>query len=1580
MTGPPIRVNPFEPQKKRANPFINQVETPDTHTENPNNEPGFLNELGNTTSYLLKSLPELAKRINPIANIATRDNSLDVQAMGKVGSDVLDFSKNLNFSPTNPLVQGVLKAGSSILDGVKQNPLGLPAMVAKGGLSMLKTPIDVLNQTHDENGIVIPNSPEQQADAIKSSIALVVQGAATSKMAAMLSPELGAEAQVAFASKSRVGRLISTIPKSVAANAVGGASQGMISHMGKEDQVAAVIAEGLAFAPIGILFGGLEGFKIPKVDKAIEDLKGKSAGELASLRAMQIDGKSTLTDISTKIDQFATADDYTVAAVKSNLSQGKGFILDEKVHDIDKVKEQIASSDKNHEGVFDPSANPIVAKKIRLSRTNVGGSFPRWLNFKDPFDKAVFLAGDSRTKGGLSPSQILVREEIKSQLDLTDAEIDSHRDAIKQYYKTEGEKNLKQLSQPEIDRMNNEIVSKGGDKLLSTLDGTQFKDNTGKIWTKKGSFITDGQQTLDINSNLAKQIAGRKPSQVEPTAPVIEIPKQNFQPNFGRETLDFHAYEGMGGVHYLSPEKLNQETQNFFKSTGFLPNEIVSINGIDHIVRGESKNGNLKVENISTGKLSFKSMDPGNVSSILRKATGLESEIYKAENGEQIARTGILNRDSFYRSLFDKFQRTYDLEDVGEDSYTNSILKFANEIGMKNEGDIQMLGKEFQKQIHSKIEETLGDDGFENDFKYVVNLKKGVEAFDKYVEENDLTKTNHAFDTNNMYLKADGNGAYSIKDLASTKTLAKVSSYQEALEFVNKSRQSNGLDLDGGDSNVVPPGSANNGASGTGRTSTPFTPSEPSRLDVWNVGALSKFLAPIQAQMKSVDNLNIAKGTQFFKFTRALQTAQGVFKNTAMTDFKPVSEAFNKVADLLKKIPENRHNIVSDYLETHSLAELIQDTKPDEVKTARTLAGKDISSIISYLSEIRESDAKMGTPEFGLKAQEVASKLSQSNTPVYDPETVKIANQLITNTDPTSLYKILRYAKALDNPTGAISRSDFAARNKMTKDELQLAKHFDETLDKGHSVFNLQKGIRAYLPNVELANAAGYNAWGDTPFGKEFARLAIDKNSGSLERNPVMLLRKFIISGSRTMPMVQTSVAFPGEIGPLLSFNDIVKKASDYAKTLEQDDALRPYLNTFNDHIADIRGIPDNSELMARAADKYFKDIYGHARWDKSKAAILVSHAALLGGRLALTLRDVKNGWENVANRYSYGLAFKMLSESVDREYALQLRAKGILPSETGLDLLMPGEDIHTGMARISKIADGTMKWNGNLLAHQQMLAGLYKASIKEVGKASSDLLNKDEKIRDKAFKNLKLQTEDPIIQKQFANLIEVGKTQEAADLLARERTKMQLNHFGQHNNPIGWENRFGRLAGGMMSWGVNQAQTMASGLMRGSRMDRLTYASKLTAHNAITASAGYYAGVNLLGWTLSPFSLIGQSPIVNAALGSMKTINNIISPSPDQRGQAENSLMNFVPHNDHTIAQLYLPYSYKLQEFIDGIEEAQNDYGPVAAGAKIAGIGSTLPFRSNLQKEEGNHPRDITTGKRVTDNKLTGIEKKVFR
>ena len=492
-------------------------------------------------------------------------------------------------------------------------------------------------------------------------------------------------------------------------------------------------------------------------------------------------------------------------------------------------------------------------------------------------------------------------------------------------------------------------------------------------------------------------------------------------------------------------------------------------------------------------------------------------------------------------------------------------------------------------------------------------------------------------------------------------------------------------------------------------------------------------------------------------------------------------------------------------------------------------------------------------------------------------------------------------------------------------------------------------------------------------FQSQFAKQSYDLN-GSLIRNPLLLARNFLYSATRTEPIAPLVDVYPNLYGrnidptQKVSFNEVVKNAEKYNANLLKDGKADPaHAATFAEHVADIKGIPDLSEQLGTAAQKALSDMLGKTL-SKSPQGIrainLLANVSYLGGRLALPLRDITNGMQNIYNTYGAKFAARVLGNSISADYANALYAAGDIPSQSGLELLNPGETIHNGVDRLAKAADFGQRMNGARLAHQQLSVGIYKATMEQVADLSGDML-KNEISKADAYKELKIGQIDPTNAKLFDDYITAGNTIGAAKLLAKYRVKSAVNIFGNNNSPLAWSSSWGRLAGTFMSWGTNQIQTLVDGTLRGSRGDRLAYGLRWGASNAAILGAGYAAGVNLNRWMISPFDLVGNSPILGAYDATRQTLTDLTNPNVASRQKAQQALYDFVPHNDKTIAHMWIPYSQMMQGIVDSYNQANQNYGPVA-GMTALGF-KAIDTRSPLQKNAGYTPYKIDRNRNRT-------------
>lgn len=1615
MTGP--RVNPYLPKqeqkpetKKRVNPYLSQVSSSedDYDLEDDNlEEPGFWNTLGGALKYItdltLEPVRDTSHPFTPIYSDLEKGKenrrrafevamNLGKDALGiisKTGGPTSGYGLANPDSYASQLAKLIGEKGPTGVAGTVLSGIN-PVNIIKSLPHMITIPFEALSGTKNVNGEVIPATPEEQAQKIESAAGMALQLIAATRVTKALIPAMNeAEAVINYTNRSRVGRIVHNIKPQVAGQSAGGAVYGFMSGLQDDTEVAQALNGVLTFAPIGVLAGMVKTPKITReANKTIEkfiDETPTNAQEIAALRSLQNTSQSNIKSAIANIDAISSSDNLITAAVKSKLEIGEGIIVEGLSKDrITKLAEELSPSERIVKGyVPSPQVDGILK---RASRSNIGGMIPTGMEFLDPFDAASYFArGKSKSAGK-------IMADIVDQTGLSEAEVRAHGNKVREFIREQAQKNaFSPRSEIQIEQMNKEIMERGSVKLVTMNEGKTIKAADGSTWTKLGETITDGKEVLSVLSDRAKKIAGRDPKGIDAESRVVKVPKQNFEPESGRQVYKFNVYEG-GKSTLVTPYRLNDVTKQFFEDTGFMPNEIVAFGGIDYIVR-KADGDYVTVESISSGE-QFK-LDKTS-SFFTRQSNGLASEFFKDRYGNKIARAGLLNSENYFNQLYNKFKEEFALDKLkleGDVSYQDAIIKFANRMGVENPGDIRNMQIGFYSKINKDIRSSMNP----QELAGLTRAEKNL--IEWYTEDsrrlgNKLSRESLG---NGMYITADGNGQYSLRDINSGRTLQSFSKIEDGLDFIKNSRRTNGLDLDGGDTGIVPPSSASIGQgamrdSYTVYRNQGFFSSE--WLDAFNVGKYGKFLTPIGNQLASVDRF---LGTNFApRIYQSLQTAYNFQRQFMTTTGKPLFESVQRLEKFAKekKITDDvRLGYIADNIETMSVPELITKLLPRklnalEIAKAAELAKVDVNRVIDYMYEVKQEapDVTYNSVDFALAKKKIAAftiKDAGGNlVPKYDKAVIDAGANMfdvaMQNKNDLSSYAIIRLAKAIEKPSLALTREAHANKMGLTAQELQLRDMIDAFYNQAGDIFGIDKKARisGYLPHAKIAVATGYNPWAEVGskvkdgFARELTRIGLTPDA-SLERNPVQLTRNYLMAGVRTAGVLPDGKSFISHINEaqkvIVELNEKYgskeingKPNPDYnPQKLKQ---IAPYLELVNEHIADMNGVPDHSVRLGKAAGELSKVFTG----DASKGAILFTHAAFLGGRLGLTLRDVVNAATNSYMLYGTEFTAKAFGRSFSKEYVTELVEKGILTKQDALDIMMPGETIESALSRITKVGNSTMKWNGQALVHMQVTGGIYKASVEAVLEHSQKLLESKES-KQKAYTKLKIQTMEEVWQREFDKLIDAGKSAEAADLLGRYRVKQIVNVYGANNNPIGWNTTAGRLLGQFGSWGANEAQTVGSALLRGTPEQRIAAGLRLAAANAVIGTVGYYTGLNLFRWMVSPFGLFGVGPLVQNVLDIQDDINALASTSPAGQREARKNLMRFVPHDEFSLGQMYIPYSYMVQDFVTGMNMLNNDFGVVGMGRMI-GLPVNSEVRSPLQEIQGVTPRNLRSGSRLPE------------
>jgi hypothetical protein len=1457
-------------------------------------------------------------------------------------------------------IQHPIDTGENALNKVRDNfngPGGGFGGLAKGvalGLAQIPVTIEktLTGLTVGSDGSVVPSSPEEDAKNVQSTLALIATGGIASKVSKLLGPT--SSELLGIKSVTAPGNLIKSVysPR-IMTGMIAGGTYGGISNIGQEDQLASTISTALAGATLGALIRPSKAAN--SLTKLIQPVRAKvdaanlsNAQDIAATRGLQITPEDSPLSMSAKVKAFAVGNSAIDAFINTNLTMGKQTILEDIPEDV--VKQLTAKynpSLRSSEGPYTPTSE--TQAKLDNHNFKLSGDKKTIVDITDPFDKAT-IAGEN------DPA---IHQEIKDQTGLKQDEINSHKEYVKdQIYSMAMDKNNLTPPDPNVVAQNRvNAIQKGYGLLNTATDGSNVIDGTGKKWIKSGRYITDGSTQLPINDTTAELIGTDK--SLNPTANTLRIPKQTFSPEFGREMQGgITIYKGASNTTLISSYRLAPDVETFFKNSGYLPGEMVT--GPDgsaySIVEplGEGK-VQTRVRSIATGETT-----PMFNQFIRRLPNGIDSEFYKASNGEALTRQGVYNKENFYDNVYNKFIDThFKLDEVPKEPFGGLVYKFAKSIGMTNVDDIDDMSSAFFSRIVNDVVGKMEPDVQDRYARAVETMNK----WNKDTQASVARSLHQALSQNNMSLYPRGGGVYDIKDVASGEILnsTPINNLEDALKFVNKSRQAVAYDLDGGQSNGLPVvgGSMLD-------TYVPYSNKVADWIDTkFNAGAAATTLVRTRSAINAMDRV---AGTAFTPFRVALDHGQNIVHNfISNPQFRKMNDSFNDAIKLGKDMPLERKALVYNDLTTHSPQELINRFAIDQQtqNIAKQIATVGSNKVVDFINEVRENSNYNPT-----NSQSFKNNLAQvTKSGRYEQKIIDVGTNWLTGLDGTS------------KPALALRLAQSIEAGYMPKSGLNPAENsYKSSLQKAHDNFpGVTDSFWTYLPHAKLAQLAGYNPFigHSADLIKAFSRIS-STPSGQSELDPSTVLYNLRSSMIKSAKIIDESRAFPvdGVEGNKISMNDIVKRSQDYINSLNAKDAdddittqnkkqNAPYQSFFQNYLDDVKGVPDLTKQMGDRAELALKEMYG-PKYQKmpefTRLASSVVYSSLLGLRPAFALRDIWNAHQNVFIFAGPEAALKSFGGIFSREQAKLLMEQGEIPATKGADMLNPGENIIDGMSRLSKVqvaADNLSNWatklNGQQLAHVQANTGIYNYYWNKVGELSRAML-KDEKSKADAYTELKLQKISPTEQKMFDDMIKVGRTDQAGRFLARTMVDRFNVEYGRNNAPQSWKSWFGKLAGGFGQWATNQINTNIDHLTRGTGRQIAESWARMAISNAAIYGVGAVTGLNLARWMINPAMLPGESPLLSGLLGVHQDAENVTNLDPAIANPAGSKLMKQLPYPGNW-AHLYLPFSYFVQNELDSYDMLQGDFGPSAIAKGLTGISTVNATVSPLQQQMGLRP-----------------------
>lgn len=818
--------------------------------------------------------------------------------------------------------------------------------------------------------------------------------------------------------------------------------------------------------------------------------------------------------------------------------------------------------------------------------------------------------------------------------------------------------------------------------------------------------------------------------------------------------------------------------------------------------------------------------------------------------------------------------------------------------------------------------------------------------------------------TNGLELTRTASNTFIVRDRATGAELFRGATKEDAEAFINNSGQDKTVVFDGNipidtdvPGNVTPPPSPGL------RVNEPFdfppNTSVGSMVDLFQ--SLTPFIAPFKDWTAAVDNV---LGTRMFSEVylrtqephgRSLARSLPWLRKLQSNIEKPLLDA---------KIPKNRWELITDYVETMSREEMLGDPKKgkglfinrrvnaNEKSASDLLIELDIGTHRLYeFIRLREQLFDVEARSQKVKELDTASKEKiiaeiTESMPLSERAPITAGVQIFDfirtqDLNDISLYAVSRLTEA--KRTGSLSRSDFAAKNEMTALEMDVARRVESIYsevaklpDVPISDAQLIRGYTAHfaehqtmVPEQSLLNQRGTSR--ELRFVNELIRSG---EINAYDRNPVSSLARYIKNAFNSV-----------------EFNDAWNSARRYIDTelggqFGRDGSLASWVA--KSYLTDLRGIPSAStKFTQRAVDSFFKKMGWkmelNIRKDLVNTYLAMANAAFMGARPGLALRDLMQLSIFHYSRFG-GVGGKRtmraleLATKLGQEGTKELRDAGELPTigivefETAaqLEASAVGKTMGRLPAMTRRIAETGLTLSGQRNAYEFGYKGVLLETRETAGREINRLVF-GEITKEKAYKNIGLDTYNLQTKKAFDQFVTAGEYERAANFLGQQTAREIMGVYGRANHPWGWGTNLGRLMSHFGTWSSNALAFTMGGISRGNRRQRLAFATRFGMTQAGLLAASNAVGINIHSWLTIPGLFFTGGPAAQTAM----LIGTALTGYGNDRDIARRRLMQLFPASNDP-RSMFIPGSYVVGDWLQAINNADNPIEFFARGFSI--------------------------------------------
>lgn len=802
-------------------------------------------------------------------------------------------------------------------------------------------------------------------------------------------------------------------------------------------------------------------------------------------------------------------------------------------------------------------------------------------------------------------------------------------------------------------------------------------------------------------------------------------------------------------------------------------------------------------------------------------------------------------------------------------SFAEATNSFFTSRGFQPE-EITFMRRDFERRIYNELSKTM--DPFE--LEVIERLRNEADEFhtkqsaEKTAKRQQTIKDlQHNAASNGFYIDKEDADNIILRNYEDDKIMGKFKDLDEANAWINETGQANGIDLDGGDGNALPP-------SITGIHPPSGLPDHPNQIPdfvplqgrmatiVANINSSLEWLTPNRGAIAALDQRFTQYKTDFFNkiFDRG-QTA--VSRRNAQLN--PWYEKLKGIEDDLGNMSLRDREIIASYMETMSPDEMLARGGPGgkalnqaEIGLGKYLSDKklDVTKLFKYRRSMNEARTTLGqnSPEFVTARQEINDKfaLSTDEAAAIDvmDSFLKIGNG--------SLGPAVRYARSIMN--GDVNRTEFAAKHKMTPAQIKAANKLDKMyeelatrfgIDPKNKISNYMTHARLY-DNGKISDTLAYYGSAKLGAGAEefYASLTRTGEIDAYETDPIRAVQRYIKAG------MDAEILNPAikEMETALS-----------AELIKLPDAEREKAQTIaKRYITDLRGMPNAADRFAQqGVDNIMSKLGIESSVDLRRSIVNFLSASFEAGaqgfRLIAGLRDFSTGLTSYYARFGAKRTANMLRYGVagyENITKAKLAGENIIPTLTPIYFDTPTDMSGRVVGRATNkigaawrmVTDKALAASGQRAVYGMFHAGAYI----DTWKLSGEQINKFREGKVKwaeVQKNLGLRMYDQAVQKGFQDKVTAGDYEGAANFLARQTGSEVIGVYGMANHPSGWNRNIGRIAGQFGSWSMFYRTYLTRLASQGTYGERFGAMARFGAGQAAIASIAYATGVNLASW-----------------------------------------------------------------------------------------------------------------------------------